>query len=80
MAVLSSGGPESLGSLRSSGATEGRCCKGGVLWEVLCLGVVFFSYVGNAGQYRKHAEAFSSGHYGPRVAVLLLLDLGINCM
>ena len=47
MAVLSSGGPESLGSLRSSGATEGRCCKGGVLWEVLCLGVVFFSYVGN---------------------------------
>ena len=47
MAVLSSGGPESLGSLRSSGATEGRFCKGGVVREVLCLGVVFFSPVGN---------------------------------
>ena len=48
MAVLSSGGPESLGSLRSSGATEGRFCKGGVVREVLCLGVVFFSSpVGN---------------------------------
>ena len=50
MAVLSSGGPESLGSLRSSGATEGRFCKGGVVREVLCLCVVFFvcfSPVGN---------------------------------
>ena len=48
VAVLSSGGPESLGSLRSSGATEGRFRKGGVVREVLCLGVVFFSSpVGN---------------------------------
>ena len=47
MAVLSSGGPESLGSLRNSGATEGRFCKGGVVREVLCLCVVFFSPVGN---------------------------------
>ena len=46
MAVLSSGGPESLGSLRSSGATEGRFCKGGVVREVLCLGVVFFLMLG----------------------------------
>ena len=46
MDVLSSGGPESLGSLRSSGATETQFCKGGVVMEVLCLGVVFFLLLG----------------------------------